>query len=430
LIKLGKGLAKLGGKLKGIARRIAGKKKRGKKAKARGAKPQKAVAKSKLAPKKDQKPKRKDADKKKQDKEQKKQERMERAKRELPTKINPLLTNGVSTLALRLRLGIWRIRYRLSSLQLSSGGIYAKASPGPELITGAERIRRQRIGLALEPHLKEAEAEFFRQRRAEMSDKESRIIKEKERAIVGDTRDVLELATPEQIELFRRIRAGDIKLPAPKSGKRPGSVRHPLIRPGEPGFSVFINDPARLARAYVIGAGAYPIPHKRLGRPSVRGLVHALEPARSEGLFAAGQVAHGLEKLGLATPHETHTGSLAPMAVEASAIAAERDIGISPATSKFDHSEEEAARLTRHERIGNIFARLNRLIDDPPVDIVSKSGSAKALTNLASAFQEWLKVHFPYNNAKSSEKEIKRAVNELMAQLVIFLQTVSSRRDE
>ena len=59
------------------------------------------------------------------------------------------------------------------------------------------------------------------------------------------------------------------------------------------------------------GADKYPLTERRLALPSVRGLVGALEPARSSGMFAAQQVAAGLVKEGFATPLEVAaTGDL------------------------------------------------------------------------------------------------------------------------
>jgi hypothetical protein len=145
--KLAKGASKVGGKIKALAKKILGRKKgraKSKKAKTRKSKkkpkPKKPAKKPPKAKKAQRKGKDKKADKKK-DKERKKRERLAKAKRELPPKINRLLSKGVSQLRLKLQLRIWRARYRLSALTIEKSAseqinIIARVNPKVQLAKG------------------------------------------------------------------------------------------------------------------------------------------------------------------------------------------------------------------------------------------------------------------------------------------------------
>lgn len=110
LMKLGKGLLKAGKKIaqwvKKLFKRKKGKdKKRGKDKKG------------------------KDREDKQKEKERKNRERLEKAKRELPPKIDPLLRKGIWKIRLRAMLAMWRVKYRLRVLKQKKGEIVAANSP-------------------------------------------------------------------------------------------------------------------------------------------------------------------------------------------------------------------------------------------------------------------------------------------------------------
>lgn len=83
------------------------------------------------------------------------------------------------------------------------------------------------------------------------------------------------------------------------------------------------------------------------------------------------------------------------------------------------------ARTTRHERLGNIFARLESLVDNPPVDLVAKPGATEAINNLAKAFRKWLRANFPDGGEKVTEEEVKASVAGLRIKLFIFMKTMN-----
>lgn len=160
IMKLAKVIAKpfgaLFNKIKGLfkkrkaARKKASKKAKAKKKKAKADKPKPPPKKTKVKKKTPDsaKPKKKPAQKNKSDKDrkknkqkedEKKRRRLEKAQRELPGKIRPLLDRGVPRLVLKARLGLWKLQYRLSSLRVEGGRsfqIVARVNPVAAIIAG------------------------------------------------------------------------------------------------------------------------------------------------------------------------------------------------------------------------------------------------------------------------------------------------------
>jgi hypothetical protein len=197
-----------------------------------------------------------------------------------------------------------------------------------------------------------------------------------------------------------------------------------IVRPGGRGFTALINDPELLSRTYVVGAPRYPLTKEsQLARPSVAGLVNALEPARSRGMFVAHQTASALVKSGYAEPLEAASGQLAPMAVLGASRAAEVDDGRREPSPQGTAArlQEDAARHTRHERLGNIFERLRRTLREPPVgEIATTKDQSAALDRLVQAFENWVRANVP---AEGEEKidSVPLLEAELQAKLVAFL---------
>ena len=75
----------------------------------------------------------------KKSKEEKARERLEKARRELPPKIEALLAKGISSIGMRARLLYWRIAYRLTRLEIVGSGrnvsIRATVNPSLDLVT-------------------------------------------------------------------------------------------------------------------------------------------------------------------------------------------------------------------------------------------------------------------------------------------------------
>jgi hypothetical protein len=355
-------------------------------------------------------------------------DRLNRAVTAIRPQAEGILARGIARRLLAIRLAYWRLRYRLSRLFFDDHQIVAEVNPR-DVVTPAEILRRQEIGRRLEPILQAAEAEFFRRREAARSSIEVAHVAEAARATTAGSRHFLGLRPADQVQFFRGIQAGRIPLPPPRPPKRPGArPRSPTVRPGPPGFTTLINDPDLLSRAFVVGAGKYPLSEEQLDRPSTEGLVRALEPARSGGVFAARQVAEGLVKEGFATNQEIGSGSLAPLAATGAARAAEVDAGLRPPSQagSAERIEEDKARLTRHERIGNIFERLRSILRNPPFgEIATTKDQSQALTRLAEAFENWLKANLPAEGVTVSAEEATAAAAALQAKLVAFLATLN-----
>ncbi|MEZ4293411.1 MAG: hypothetical protein R3B70_00420 [Polyangiaceae bacterium] len=150
LAKIKKALKKVGKKLKKVFKKIGKKIKKAFK---------KVFGKKKKGKGKDKKKdKKKDKDK---DKAKKKQERLDKAVKAIEPQLSKLLAKGVSGTFLKVRLALWRVRYRLSKLQLrDDGSVLAAVNPTHTLSNG-RKIDGKRIGRVLQPIFAEAEREYL-----------------------------------------------------------------------------------------------------------------------------------------------------------------------------------------------------------------------------------------------------------------------------
>ena len=140
---------------------------------------------------KDNKDKKKesDADRKRREQaeeERRNREKLDKAKRELPAKIVPLLRRGTSGLILRARLAVWRLQYRLSALSVENSGrgfrIEARVNPGTEVIQGItfERddllieIRKIAQQVKRDPRVQSATSEIMRANRSTQTPAQAR----------------------------------------------------------------------------------------------------------------------------------------------------------------------------------------------------------------------------------------------------------------
>ncbi|NET62575.1 MAG: hypothetical protein F6K47_42725, partial [Symploca sp. SIO2E6] len=152
IVKIAKAARKVAGKLKGLAKslmkRFKGKK--GKKGK-------------------------KNKDKKEKDKNSQNQEKLDRAVRELQPKIGAMLRRGASSMHLRAKLAMWRVKYRLKKLSLEKQGandfqVVAQVNPKANVLKGFTPTDRQTLRIVHKigkEMLNHPEAEKAAQRLAE-----------------------------------------------------------------------------------------------------------------------------------------------------------------------------------------------------------------------------------------------------------------------
>lgn len=365
-----------------------------------------------------------DTSAKKAREDRKKRERLDHAVTAIRPRAEKMLRKGVSRLRFNAALVLWRARYRLSSLKVEGKTLRARVNPA-ENITIAEMLHRQKIGRELEPILAEAEASFYRS--AGTSAAYDRAANETGNRAFRDTMSPQNLPAHERIRYFQDVASGAIPSPIPKdSDKTASSKRYEyvagILRPGGEGFSTRMN-PAHstnvnladyragkgkflLSQSHVLGASTYDkhraLPKaeqlRKLGTPSTSGLVYTLERARQPGLGTAGSVADALAQ---GTPQtsalDVATGPLAPLAHKNAAKVSEYDQGLRNKKSLgLGDTEIETSRAARREAIGAIFRRLEKILDNPPVELLVMPGTEiNALKDLAQAFRNWLKHALP-----------------------------------
>jgi hypothetical protein len=148
LRKLASAARKVGGKLKGLAEKFKAKRKAKKDARAKhhdehdphGKKRDHDGHGDKKKDKHDDDHAKAEKEKKqKEEKDKKNQEILAKAKQELPPKIRKVLDRGIRGVLLKARLGMWKLQYRLSALEITGGHdfqIRARVNPTADLIGG------------------------------------------------------------------------------------------------------------------------------------------------------------------------------------------------------------------------------------------------------------------------------------------------------
>ncbi|HVS00325.1 MAG TPA: hypothetical protein VMW27_27105, partial [Thermoanaerobaculia bacterium] len=452
LLKLAKGLAKLGGKLKGIAQRLGKKRKLKKKKKAAKAKAGKKAHKKKprAKPKRKKKPERRGKggksrkDKKKDDAERKKRERLEKAVQAIRPKLDAVLKRGTTPWALRARLFMWKVYYRLSALTLQPDGeVVAKVNPTYAL-EGGKKLPGKKLGELLMPVLVEAERQH---RKALQEDP-------KTRQQIEEAKEKFDQGKP--VPPLRR----DLEQEVLRSGShKTGSQGREL----SPGAVYRFDDPDRLSTTIVGGKESYPTlllkvkgtsaalglssvdTFKLLSNSSaqleaelqkhwasgkfkgkralfltfsaqirrVSSLSQSLEPARREGVGTPSALAHSLgateKATGKVTGHTTlqevtgRSGSLGVMTAKGSSS--------SKPTSHIGRKGTKAVQT----RIGNVFIRLREAAESVDA-LVSRGGYD--LSKLVSAVDKWIKIRI-----KTKEgKDLEEAATALIAELRAFMQ--------
>jgi hypothetical protein len=347
-----------------------------------------------------------------------KQARLDKAAAAIRPHAQRLLARGISSALLRARLLAWQAWYRLSRLYFDGSKIVAVVNPLAE-ITDAERLRN--IGQRLEPMLAAAEAQFFARLQDLRSATEEEHLEEAKAATEGGSEMASGLQGADLVEFYHNL--GNLNLP--KRSTKLGRL-FSIIRPGAVASLVNIRKDKKtlLSLVFVLGAPAYAnlTRAEQLELASVRDLSD-LESARSPGMFTGQTVARGLVRSGYATEMETVAGRLAPMAAVGSGRAAEVDVGLREEAREGTRRrrEDDAARRTRHERLGKIFERLRHTLRNPPVgEILTNKEQSAAMHRLADAFEKWLEANITGNEMAKKEAAPLLAA-ELEAKLVAFL---------
>jgi len=171
--------------------------------------------------------------------------------------------------------------------------------------------------------------------------------------------------------------------------------------------------------AYVIRGGAYGGIDEYKGQTrSVRTLSGDVEPGRFEGLVSATDMADELHQRGLvdsekaegsnkttsahdrmlgradpSAPGAAGPGSLNPMAINDSAVAADVDSGrLNQPTAPAASDPVDAARKHRQASVSNIFMELLAVVKSPKVKKLASDPRGKAMKAMADAFERFVMV--------------------------------------
>jgi hypothetical protein len=347
-----------------------------------------------------------------------KQKRLDKAVAAIRPRVQGLLARGIASPLLRARLLIWQAWYRLSRLYFDGSKIVAVVNPLAE-ITDAEKLRN--IGQRLEPLLAAAEATFFERLQDLRTDSEREHLEDAKAAAEGGSQMASGLKGADLVEFYHGL--DDLNLPE-RTTK--GGRLFSIIRPGAVANLVNIpkNKRKLLSLVFVLGAPAYAnlTREQQLQLASVKDLSD-LESARSPGMFTGQTVARSLVKSGYGSEMQTVAGDMAPMAAIGSGRAAEVDTGLRDEGGERTkrRRQDDAARRTRHERLGRIFERLRHTLRNPPTgDILTNKEQSAAMDRLADAFDKWLNANITNSEVAKEEAAPLLAV-QLEASLVAFL---------
>jgi hypothetical protein len=326
----------------------------------------------------------------------------------------------VSKLGLRARLQLWRLRYRLTSLTLQGERVMARINPTSEAARIAQMSPR-RIGAALEPILREAERQFETVR---LSD--PRVAAQAgqfDRDLVSGRHAVAGPNMNEADVVFGARRFFDaprqmLMQYTPRNPRRIASFAMPA------GPSVTIRDNLRASMLVQPGAPSYAnFTPRTLQTSSGNQLLNVVEAARAPGQLATRAVTRDLIQSQMIDPMEAASGAFNPMAPVGASVAADRQFRGRRDYGSFDQQTVEDAGATRHERTGNVFKRLDRVLAQQTGQM-DLFGDPEALRDLAQAFRRWALSNVSrLGRSTHTRAERQAAEAGLVARLVAFLRS-------
>ncbi|MBK7676132.1 MAG: hypothetical protein IPJ27_16045 [Candidatus Accumulibacter sp.] len=473
---------KIMAKIKAVAKKAVG----WVKGKAKNAKQKLTDWRAKSKAKKDAKKEKgkEDPQKKQQDKEKAKMERLKKAVEALRPKVQKLLKKGISRLRLGFSLLKWRIEYRLSRLEIKDRSINAVVNP-TERLKDFEHVDPRDLGRVLLDIFRKAEDTYRRTRfvghvdpseitRLEKSGlhakhptkEDIRRLEESAKAVVGGSQEALGTSRTESIEIIRRVEENDVRIIVPESTSKV------TVKPSQEEFQANMRRAEVLENKFgagpihVPGAKSYPVTLNDANIPSVRGLRSVIETGRIPGTEATERITDWMKAKGLATDQEITGDSamtpktkaerdklkslkgkspeqiltdqralgrapaLGPAAISGASQLADVEAKRRKDLKSLPHETVEsgeinklkAAELHRAEAINNIFVRLARIMEKPPVDLIT-TDKDKAIQAVALAFREWISYNFPAPDkmVKLSEPEIDHLTYRLELALLNLL---------
>lgn len=447
LRRLVKPASKVGGKIKAIAQKILAKLKKVAKKAVTKLKRAFRKVKKKVTDWRKKRQARKDAKRgkdpkaeaarRKKAKEQAKQNRLERAVKAIGPAAEAMFRRGVGSLRLKVQLGYWRLRYRLTSLKLESGTLVARVNPS----YGLTKAQQLELGAALEPILQAAEAQYLAEYEA---------AREKEARGEDLTEDdpLRHHSTETQLWFLRAASTGEgVSWGTSKKGARyvgkaaaPNGVEVTSLKhrgkgeqsttPGDVRANLVTTViPMRAGRG---GDSYHGIAKKEraLEISEKTDTILELEGARKAGMSSALDLSWATAEAQLAaTPEEKRASvsrrlarenltTLNPMAPKKAASAASTEASASGASDKKKRKLTKKEKLNRNaiaerkRRVAQIFLRMREMVRTNKDVFGDRSA---ALAGVAEAFRQWLDAR------KLSPSASDEQLEALKAKLVVFL---------
>jgi hypothetical protein len=379
-------------------------------------------------------------DRRRRDRERRKRERLERAVRAITPRVRKLLRKGVSKTMLRIRLTLWRLRYRLSVLELRGRQIYARVNPGEMVNLMIAEVGAEEIGNRLQDILMEAETRFYRERYRDRTSMQARAVARNAERLAAGEIVTTSLPRADRVALVRGFIGGAVPIPTlfadlPPATQaalgefrgRRATVSRGVLASTETGGVITLPSHPRGTTLFNPRAGSYSGFQMALPDPysssygDIQELVRVTEPARAFGQFAASEVTLGLREQGHITEQQV-IHDLNPMRPKGSGAAADIDF------RRPEREDTDATfRARRHRSITT--TEIFRALSSVNPEILAVQGEkGRALNEIRSAFERWLAVQLVVGTgiAQARDPETLARINDdvkqqLLGALVAFM---------
>ena len=360
-----------------------------------------------------------------------KQADLDAAVKALAPQVDAILAKSPSKGKLKKQLDSWKKTYRLTSLAIEGEEIIAKINPQAPL----SKAEAKRVGLALEPILEKAEAQYL----------------ELLKPFAGEPAEDKELAgpgygPPEGDAIYGTMAAGS--RPTPNAVARdvlkarsiredPASAPQGFQDTATGGRIRYVDprwpDMVRVSTFYIQspkGEAAYgqmpPVPNVPVENlPDYQQSILATEQGRSKGMVAAMQTAQAMRDAGVVTTDDLVRGAYNPMRDPGSGAAAERQSWGDKSPSRTPgaappEGRQKSSGTKRHVGIATIFTGLREILNRPEYEVLSKPGGGQLL-DLAQAFEAWFNASRPTEKKPLDNDAARAAKAKLESSLVQFL---------
>jgi len=401
-----------------------------------------------------------------QERERRNRERLDRARQAIDPALRRLLRSGASRLRLAAQFAIWRLRWRLSAIERRGRSVVLRINPDTPLSAQIDALSSQEIGAAMEPILRQAEAEFYRLRYGANPAQRARVDRDLDSARrSGDV--TTDLPPADRVQLYRDIAVTpmDNANTFVRTPRHVAGIGRSYTDPEreDPGRDVtvvsrFQDNPAKpwpVRPGEVMSGRKYPEIQRLLdlrgglfkrffGRPTRRtdprdmgarnAEIRLMEAARGPGHYASAEIASGMIEATASSLSAMDamrgadgrnfaerligTGDLNIAVGKGTARTMDEDAGRRPADPKRS-DEAQANRATRFSATGEMFLILNRI---RPEVLVESGATGAAINDIRTAFRGFMQAWLAAQAAGTSIGNDASARRALVAAITRFVQ--------